>query len=75
MADQDVRHYPHPVIAREGWAFVGLSLFLALAATIVGLESVALLLWIVAIFVIQFFSGSGTYPTAWRGPDYLACRW
>ena len=48
MADQDVRHYPHPVIAREGWAFVGLSLFLALAATIVGLESVALLLWIIA---------------------------
>jgi len=55
MADQDVRHYPHPVIAREGWAFVGLSLFLALAATIVGLESVALLLWIIAIFVLQFF--------------------
>jgi len=67
MADQDVRHYPHPVIAREGWAFVGLSLFPALAATILGLESVALLLWIIAIFVLQFFRDPARTPPLGEG--------
>jgi phosphatidylserine decarboxylase len=47
--------YPHPVIAREGWPFVGLTLGLSLLLT--GLFSFwwALPAWVAFIFVVQFF--------------------
>ena len=46
--------YPHPLIAREGWPFVGVALALAAVATwFVGWWSVPL--WLVALFVVQFF--------------------
>jgi len=67
MADQDVRHYPHPLIAREGWVFVALSVFLALAATILGAQLVAVLLWIIAIFVVQFFRDPARSPPSGEG--------
>nr|WP_028537312.1 phosphatidylserine decarboxylase [Paludibacterium yongneupense] len=56
-------HYPHPVIAREGWPFLFLSLAVALAATwLAGWWSVPL--WIIALFVLQFFRDPGrTVPS------------
>jgi phosphatidylserine decarboxylase len=47
--------YPHPIIAREGWFYVGLSIVVAVVVHAwVGLWW-ALPLWIVALFVLQFF--------------------
>ena len=47
-------NYPHPIIAREGWPFLGISLLAALLATSV-LGSWSWPFWIVALFVLQFF--------------------
>ncbi|MFA5520901.1 MAG: phosphatidylserine decarboxylase [Castellaniella sp.] len=46
--------YPHPLIAREGWPFIALSVVLAL---LLNLWSgwLALPFWLLAVFVIQFF--------------------
>lgn len=47
-------NYPHPIIAREGWPFLGISLGLALMVTgAAGWWSAPL--WIVFLFVLQFF--------------------
>lgn len=46
--------YPHPLIAREGWPFLGLAVAVALAFTVfAGWWSLPL--WLVALFVLQFF--------------------
>jgi len=46
--------YPHPIIAREGWPFLGVSALAACVATWwVGWWSVPF--WIAAMFVLQFF--------------------
>lgn len=47
-------HYPHPILAREGWPFIGLSLVLALAAT-AAVCWWSLPFWIIFAFVVQFF--------------------
>jgi phosphatidylserine decarboxylase len=47
--------YPHPIIAREGWPFVGFSFLIAIAASIGFGFWFALLFWLIAIFVTQFF--------------------
>ena len=47
-------NYPHPIIAREGWPFLGISLVAALLATSV-LGSWSWPFWVVALFVLQFF--------------------
>jgi phosphatidylserine decarboxylase len=47
--------YPHPLIAREGWPFLGVALALAVVATAVGGWLVASPLWLVFAFVLQFF--------------------
>jgi len=47
--------YPHPIIAREGWPFVAVSLAAAtLVHALAGLWW-ALPLWAVALFILQFF--------------------
>ncbi|GMV00935.1 MAG: phosphatidylserine decarboxylase [Burkholderiaceae bacterium] len=46
--------YPHPLIAREGWPFLGLAVAVALALTAFG-GWWSLPLWLVALFVLQFF--------------------
>ena len=49
-----MNNYPHPVIAREGWPFLAISLVLAVAATVwCALWSIPL--WIIFVFVLQFF--------------------
>ena len=49
-----MKNYPHPIIAREGWPFLAISLVLAIAATVwCAIWSIPL--WIIFIFVLQFF--------------------
>ena len=47
--------YPHPILAREGWPFILLSIAAAIVFSALGWWIVALLLWLVALFIIQFF--------------------
>jgi phosphatidylserine decarboxylase len=47
--------YPHPIIAREGWPFVALALALAVALSATQLWFPALLAWLLAAFIVQFF--------------------
>lgn len=47
-------HYPHPILAREGWPYIGGTLLAAVIMTaFAGYWSIPF--WIIAIFVIQFF--------------------
>ncbi len=47
--------YPHPLIAREGWPFLAIAVALALGASLFGSAWLACLLWVAALFVLQFF--------------------
>ena len=47
--------YPHPIIAREGWAFVALVLAVALALSFAHLWILAVLAWLALAFIVQFF--------------------
>jgi phosphatidylserine decarboxylase len=47
--------YPHPIIAREGWPFLGFALALAIVLSITGPVVLAVLAWIAFAFVLQFF--------------------
>ena len=48
-------HYPHPIIAREGWLFLALALVIAAAMSGLGLWLPAALAWLLALFIAQFF--------------------
>lgn len=48
-------NYPHPIIAREGWPFLGIATLAALAVTALGSLAWSLLLWLVVVFILQFF--------------------
>ena len=46
--------YPHPLIAREGWPFLGIAVVVSLAASFFfGWWSLPL--WLVTLFILQFF--------------------
>jgi len=47
--------WPHPLIAREGWPFLTISVLAAVAVTWLAGGLWALPLWIIAVFVLQFF--------------------
>ncbi len=47
--------YPHPIIAREGWPFLAISVAVALLLTLGQLWVLAALAWLVALFILQFF--------------------
>lgn len=47
-------NYPHPLLAKEGWPFIGLAVGAAVLASILD-SGLAWLLWPIAIFVVQFF--------------------
>lgn len=49
-----MNNYPHPIIAREGWPFLAIALVLAIGAT-VWCAAWSIPLWIIALFVLQFF--------------------
>ena len=46
--------YPHPIIAREGWPFLAISFALSLAASL-WCAAWSVPLWIITLFVLQFF--------------------
>jgi phosphatidylserine decarboxylase len=47
--------YPHPLIAREGWPYLGGALGAALLVTLIAGGWWAAPLWLVTLFVLQFF--------------------
>jgi len=47
--------YPHPIIAREGWLFLAIALFVALALSWTGLWLLAAVAWLGVAFIAQFF--------------------
>jgi phosphatidylserine decarboxylase len=47
--------YPHPVIAREGWPFLAIALAVAVALSLASWWLLAIVAWIVFVFVLQFF--------------------
>jgi phosphatidylserine decarboxylase len=49
------RSYPHPLIAREGWAFVALAGLAAIALSAAGVWLLAGPAWLALLFVVQFF--------------------
>jgi phosphatidylserine decarboxylase len=50
-----VSAYPHPIVAREGWPFVVASLAAALTVWALAGFGWSVPVWLVAIFVVQFF--------------------
>lgn len=47
-------HYPHPIIAKEGWPFIAIAFIIS---ALVGFFStlLAFFCWLITIFVVQFF--------------------
>ena len=64
-------HYPHPIIAREGWPFLAGSILIALLVTQWS-PGWSIPLWIIAVFVLQFFRdparAGSTAPNAVLSP-------
>lgn len=48
-------HYPHPIIAREGWAFLAIAVVVAALLTAWGYVVLAVLAWLAVAFIAQFF--------------------
>jgi phosphatidylserine decarboxylase len=48
-------NYPHPILAREGWPYIGATLVAAFLITVFAGWLWSIPLWLIAIFVIQFF--------------------
>ncbi len=47
--------YPHPIIAREGWPFLAIAVAASIAVQVFCGFWWALPLWIVSVFILQFF--------------------
>ena len=50
-----MQNYPHPLIAREGWPFLAVSLLVSALVTALTGWIWALPLWLIFVFVLQFF--------------------
>lgn len=52
-------NYPHPIIAREGWPFLAAALVAAVAVNATAGFGWASPLWLVTLFMVQFFRDPG----------------
>jgi phosphatidylserine decarboxylase len=52
-------NYPHPIIAREGWPFLGIGVVVSLVVTYFLGIAWALPFWAATLFVLQFFRDPG----------------
>lgn len=59
--------WPHPIVAREGWPFLAISVVASLAATLAWSWLAALPLWIISLFVLQFFRDPARHAPAGEG--------
>lgn len=50
-----MKHYPHPIIAREGWPFIAIALVIAIGVHGYAGFAWALFPWLMVLFVVQFF--------------------
>ena len=48
-------NYPHPLLAREGWPYIGASVVAAILVAVFFGVAWSLPFWLIAIFIIQFF--------------------
>lgn len=48
-------HYPHPIIAREGWLHIAIAFSVAVGVTLFADWLWAIPFWVIAFFVLQFF--------------------
>lgn len=48
-------NYPHPILAREGWPFIGGALAAAILVWVLAGWVWSIPFWLIAVFVIQFF--------------------
>jgi len=48
-------NYPHPILAREGWPFIGGALAAAILVWVLAGFVWSIPFWLIAVFVIQFF--------------------
>ena len=46
--------YPHPIVAREGWPFIAITLVVALVLSYVWWP-ISIVAWLALVFVVQFF--------------------
>jgi phosphatidylserine decarboxylase len=49
------RPYPHPIIAREGWPFLGIAAVVALLVAFALGWAWSIPFWLLALFILQFF--------------------
>ena len=54
-----MNQYPHPIIAREGWPFLAGIIVIALLVSYFVGGFAAFLVWLIALFVLQFFRDPG----------------
>ena len=50
-----MKHYPHPIVAREGWPFIAIALVVAAGVHGYAGFAWALLPWLISLFMVQFF--------------------
>lgn len=48
-------NYPHPLLAKEGWPFIGIGLALSVVASLFAPMWLAVIAWLLLVFVVQFF--------------------
>jgi phosphatidylserine decarboxylase len=48
-------NYPHPILAREGWPYIGAAIAAAILVAVFFGLAWSLPVWLIAIFIIQFF--------------------
>ena len=63
--------YPHPILAKEGWPCIGISVALALAVAVFGSIAWSIPFWLIAVFVVQFFRDPGR-PVPQGAKDVLS---